>query len=154
MTVSSEISFETQIRELLDGWTNAVRSKNLDAITACYASDVMVFDLLPPMRYQGFNDYVELWKECFSNFESPVGFDIQDLKIAATNEVAFCHFLSHLSGKSKYNTSVSSWFRMTLGCCKSNGKWLIVHEHSSVPVNMMTGEACMDLTPDSQCTYR
>ena len=43
---------------------------------------------------------------------------------------------------------VSLWFRITNGFRKENGKWKIVHAHSSVPFYMDgSSKACLDLKP-------
>jgi ketosteroid isomerase-like protein len=44
-------------------------------------------------------------------------------------------------------TDVDMWLRFTDGWKRQNGQWLIEHEHVSVPVDMATGRARLDLTP-------
>jgi ketosteroid isomerase-like protein len=39
------------------------------------------------------------------------------------------------------------WLRWTACYRKANGKWLITHEHVSVPVDMESGKALLDLKP-------
>ena len=39
------------------------------------------------------------------------------------------------------------WLRWTACYRKTNGKWLIVHEHVSIPADMRSGEAVLDLKP-------
>lgn len=40
------------------------------------------------------------------------------------------------------------------GFHKVNGRWLITHEHKSVPADMRTGRAMMNLPPDGTFTHR
>ena len=40
------------------------------------------------------------------------------------------------------------WIRATSGLRKIKGKWLIVHDHVSVPADMATGKSAMDLKPE------
>jgi ketosteroid isomerase-like protein len=37
--------------------------------------------------------------------------------------------------------------RATVGHRKTNGKWMIVHEHFSAPFNMESGKALLGLKP-------
>ena len=39
------------------------------------------------------------------------------------------------------------WLRVTQIYRKSGGRWRVVHEHVSVPTNLETGKAALDLTP-------
>jgi len=39
------------------------------------------------------------------------------------------------------------WLRATSGLRKMNGKWLIVHDHVSVPIDFETGKAVLELKP-------
>jgi ketosteroid isomerase-like protein len=39
------------------------------------------------------------------------------------------------------------WLRWTACYRKTNGKWLIIHEQVSVPVDLRTGNAILDLKP-------
>jgi ketosteroid isomerase-like protein len=57
------------------------------------------------------------------------------------------HALERLTGKMKNGQSMDMWNRATSGLRKINGKWLIVHDHISVPANFDTGKAEMGLKP-------
>ena len=40
---------EADIRTLLQAYENAIRSKDADAVVACYAQDAIGYDLAPPL---------------------------------------------------------------------------------------------------------
>ena len=42
---------------------------------------------------------------------------------------------------------VDMWVRMTVGFRKINGKWMVTHEHTSVPFDAESGKASVDLKP-------
>jgi ketosteroid isomerase-like protein len=65
----------------------------------------------------------------------------------ARGEVAFCHFLNGVQGTTTAGKQVDMWWRATACCRKSDSKWTIVHEHDSVPFDMETGKASIDLKP-------
>jgi uncharacterized protein (TIGR02246 family) len=130
--VSSTLA-EAQIRQLIDGWVNAVRARDLKAITANYAKDVMVFDAVPPLRYRGTDAYRKNWEECFAMMQGPIGYEIRELSITADDELAFSHSVNRLSGTEKNGKNMEMWFRATVCFRKEGGKWLVTHEHASVP---------------------
>jgi SnoaL-like protein len=51
------------------------------------------------------------------------------------------------TGKLKNGQPSDMWLRATSGLRKMNGKWLIVHDHVSVPVDFETGKAALGLKP-------
>jgi ketosteroid isomerase-like protein len=47
----------------------------------------------------------------------------------------------------KNGQKTDRWLRWTACYHKTNGKWLIVHEQVSVPVDVRNGKAMLDLKP-------
>jgi ketosteroid isomerase-like protein len=69
------------------------------------------------------------------------------MRIVAGGDVAFIHALERLSGTLKNGQKSEVWVRATSGLQKIDGKWLIVHDHVSVPTDFETGKAVLDLKP-------
>lgn len=138
---------ETQIRQLIDKWTKALRAKDVDGLMSLYAPDIRLFDLAPPLQYRGADAYRKNWEEWLSSFQGPVGYENRDLSITASDEVAFCHSLNRISGARTNGEQTDVWVRATVGFRKINGRWMITHEHFSVPFNMETYKASLDLKP-------
>ena len=68
-----------------------------------------------------------------------VGFtdcSITELNVTASESVAFCHALVHLTGSRIDGSQSDVWFRDTLGLRKAGGVWKIAHGHESVPMQM------------------
>jgi uncharacterized protein (TIGR02246 family) len=138
---------EAQIRELMDRWLQALRAKDLVGIMSCYAPDVLLFDLLPPLQYAGADAYRKNWAEWFPTFQGPIGYEICDLSITMGDEVAFSHSLNRISGKRTDGEETDVWVRATVCYRQIDGKWMIAHEHVSVPFYMDSGKASVDLRP-------
>jgi ketosteroid isomerase-like protein len=63
--------------------------------------------------------------------------EVRDLEVTADGAVAFCTSVNCLTATPVGAAeSFSLWFRVTLGLRKIDGRWLIVHEHESVPFEM------------------
>ncbi len=44
------------IRELMDASSNAVRTRDVDALMSHFAPDVLSFDIVGPLQYEGLQD--------------------------------------------------------------------------------------------------
>jgi uncharacterized protein (TIGR02246 family) len=139
---------ETQLRALIHGWAAAVRAKDIDRVIAHYAADVVSFDLAPPLQYAGREALRKSLAEWFPTFQGPIGYEVRDLSITAGDDVAFCRSLNRISGTRTDGEETDVWVRTTIGCRKVDGRWLIVHEHASVPLYMDGSDrAATDLKP-------
>jgi uncharacterized protein (TIGR02246 family) len=138
---------EAQIRQVIDGWIKAVRSKNIKKIMSYYTPDILLFDLAPPLEYRGADAYRKNWEEWLPSFQGPVGYEIRDLSITMGDDVAFCHSLNRISGTRTNGEQTGIWVRATVGFRKIDGKWMITHEHVSVPFDMETYKASLNLKP-------
>lgn len=136
-----------EIRQLIDGFQQAIRAKDLGGVLSVYAPDIVSYDLVPPMQHVGIAAYRRPWEETFASFEGRIGYEVSDLHITATDEVAFSHSLNRMSGTTKNGQTISMWVRWTACFRKLDGKWLITHEQVSVPIDMESGRALLDLEP-------
>ena len=148
MTTKDKATDETQVRKLNDDWVKALRAKDIDALMNCYTPGILVFDLAPPLQYEGKDAYRKNVEEWFASFQGPIGYQIRALAISAGADVAFSHSLNHISGTRTDSEETDVWVRATVGYGKINGKWLITHEHFSTPFEMVPPyKASLDLKP-------
>jgi uncharacterized protein (TIGR02246 family) len=140
-------SEEAQIRERLDQWARALRAKDLDRLMAFYAPEVITFDMVPPLQVSGADNYRKHWSQWFESMSGPITHETRELVVAVGGDVAYAHQLSLVGGAQKGGNSSESWIRTTTGLRKMGGQWLITHEHVSVPFDMESGKADMELTP-------
>jgi ketosteroid isomerase-like protein len=139
---------EVELRQLVDGWTKAIRAKDANGVVSHYAPDIMSFDLAPPLRYQGADALRKSLAEWFVTFRGPVGYELRDLSITAGDSVAFCHSLNRISGARTTGEETDVWVQGTVGFRRIGGKWTVTHEHLSVPFEMAPPfKASLDLKP-------
>jgi uncharacterized protein (TIGR02246 family) len=136
---------DPEIRALIDARIKAVRAKDLAALTANHAPDVLSFDLIDPLRNRGLAALRQRAREWFDSFQGPLDFDIEELDIAAGEDAAFCHGLHRVSGTRMDGQKIDMRWRVTIGFRKADGRWAITHEHSSVPFDMTSGKASLNL---------
>lgn len=61
--------------------------------------------------------------------------------------MAFCHFLYRVTGTLAAGGDVDMWVRATVCYRKIDGTWMVTHEHNSVPFDVESGKASLDLKP-------
>ncbi len=122
---------EATVRGLIEKWAQAVRDQDIDAILAHHSSDFVMYDVTPPFQLVGIDAYRKTWPPFFENTEAGV-FDIQALHVTVGESTAFCFAAMRCEDKvdGKY---VPLDFRLTVGLEKTDGQWIITHEHHSVP---------------------
>lgn len=137
-----------EIRALIERWAQAVHAKDADALVSTYAPDIVSFDLPPPLRSVGRDDYRARYAEWFRSWQGPIGSEIRELNICTGDDIAFSHCLNRISGKRTDGENTDIWVRVTVGFRKIDGKWLVTHEHISVPFYMEPPfKAAVDLKP-------
>ena len=113
---------------------------------AVYVSDesLIAYDCTPPRQFVGANAYRKDYEDIFAHYVGPIHAELIDFKIHAEGNLGYGIGLFHVVGTSKEGKTDDLTMRVTDVFRKINGKWLIVHEHASFPVDVATGKA--DLT--------
>ena len=143
---SSTNADEAAIRKIIDDHAQAHARKDAAAIVADCASDALFCTLAPPLAQRG-GDRAGLvaW---LATWDGPIGLSHRDLNIPAGDRVAFATGLSHMTGRKTDGEEIDLWFRSTVCFEKADGRWRVVHEHTSVPFHMDGSyRAAVDLTP-------
>jgi uncharacterized protein (TIGR02246 family) len=126
---------EAAIRDLVENWARAVRAKNLDGILANHSPDMLMFDVPPPIQSKGIEAYRKTWDLFFSWSQDSGVFDISEMNITAGNDVAFVTALMRCAGTEANGDKIELEFRLTIGLCKIDGQWMVMHEHHSIPAS-------------------
>lgn len=130
---SNTTTDEAAIRELVESWARAVRAKNLDGILANHSTDMLMFDVPPPIQSKGIQAYKKTWDLFFSWSDDPVVFEIKHMDITAGTDVAFVAALMRCAGTEKNGERIDLEFRLTIGLRKIGDQWMVLHEHHSIP---------------------
>ncbi|ABC89381.1 hypothetical conserved protein [Rhizobium etli CFN 42] len=124
----------------------ALGEKNAEEALSYEAEDSVEFSLAPPLVINGKDKAgLQAW---FDTWEGPIGGEVRDAKLTVGEGVAFWCGLTRMTGTKTDGTKVDLWFRQTLGLVKQDGRWLVTHQHASVPFAMDgSGRALLDLQP-------
>jgi ketosteroid isomerase-like protein len=140
-------STQSEVHELLDSRSEAIRIKDIDRLMALYSPDIVYFDLVPPLQYVGSAALRGRFSQWFDAWRSSIGLEIRDLTIVADGDVAAAFMLLRASGTLKNGLEVGYWVRASNTFRRLHHGWLITHEHVSLPVDIETRSAVMDLVP-------
>ena len=140
-------STESEVKALLDSQFEAMRMKDIDQLMSLYSANIVYFDLVPPLQYVGSAALRQRFLEWFHAWKTSIGMEIRDLTIVAGGDIAAAHMLLRASGTLKNGHEVGYWVRASDCYRLSNDGWLITHEHVSLPVDMASRSAAIDLTP-------
>jgi len=140
-------STESEIRALLKRQSDAMRAKDIDRLMSLYSPDIVYFDVVPPLRFVGSAALRARFLEWFDGFKGAIDMEARDLAISGSADSAVAYWLSRAKGTLKNGQEVGLWVRATSCCQRSNDKWLVTHEHISIPVDLKSRTPAMDLVP-------
>jgi uncharacterized protein (TIGR02246 family) len=128
------------IQALEDTYNEGFNSKDVDKVMSVYApgKQLFVFDVVPPREYKGWDAYKKDYEGLFSYFPGPMKNTISEQTIHVVGSLAYGHNIQTGEFTGKDGATVKIVARTTDIYRKINGKWLIVEEHNSVPVDLDT----------------
>lgn len=133
-------SDDAQIKALYDQFSRAFNAKSVDGVMKLFApgKELVVFDVVPPRQYSGWDAYKKDFKDFFAGYKGPIKFTISDLSYEVSGDLGFGHSIQRVVGTDTSGKASDTTVRVTDAYRKIAGRWLIVHEHVSVPVDLNT----------------
>lgn len=138
---------EADIRQRIDDAVKAIAAKDIDRIMSLYASDIVSFDLDPPLRYAGTVNKRRAWQAVFAAYTGAIAYDLCELEVVSQGDLAVVHSLNHVSGTTVSGHTTDMWVRWTACFRRIDEVWLVVHDHVSVPADLARGQAVLNLKP-------
>jgi uncharacterized protein (TIGR02246 family) len=124
---------EAEIRDLIESWSRAVRTEDVDGVLANHSSEILMFDLPGPVQLKGIKAYEKSWPPLFAWIRGSGAFDLSEINVTAGDDVAFATALIHCHGTQAHGKQVQIEGRLTIGLRKINSQWTVMHEHHSEP---------------------
>lgn len=136
-----------EVRALIENRMQAVREKDVNKAMQFFSDNVLSFDVVGPLRLTGAAAIRKRVEEWFTSFDGPIDFELSELSVDASDDLAYSHSLNHVKAAKTDGTVIDMWWRSTVGYRKFSGGWVILHEHNSVPFDAQSGKAALDLKP-------
>ena len=80
-------------------------------------------------------------------------FEQSGRKCHASGDLAIAHYLCHMRGRMKDGKEMDMWTRYSGALRRHGGRWLIVHEQLSVPLDEKGEKPLWNLKPESGLTH-
>jgi uncharacterized protein (TIGR02246 family) len=138
----------SNVRTLLETWSNAIRQRDIEKLMQVYSPDIVYFDVVPPLRLTGADAVRRNFVRWFDMWVTPIDVEIRDRAIFENGAIAASHMLWRTSGTQKTGRKVDYWIRASVSLQRSDRGWQITHEHVSLPVELPSAKAAMELTPE------
>lgn len=120
-------------------WDQAVIAHDTDILMQQCAQNVSLFDVSTQMN--GVKEYRAEWEKFTPYFMDGMQISRRDMKLYASESLAVLHCHSKVEHSALKGQLQMPWCRTTLCLQKIQGQWRVVHQHISMPVDMMTGKA-------------
>lgn len=135
-------------------WPEAFASQDLDQMMSFYVDDIFTYDLMAAptdagleMAFDGEAIWRQNWVTFFGIFADDLVISIEDLTVDKKGDLATVYGLTRLEGTIQGGPHVDIWVRETNLLQRIDARWLVVHDHVSVPLDFATGQALTDLGP-------
>lgn len=125
----------------------AIRERNIETVIAGYHPQVVLFDVVNDLHYQGAHAIRNRLTEWLSTLKDIIDFEVRVLEAKLEGNMAWSATLNHVVATTVQDAKLDMWWRETIVYLRDNDQWLITHTHSSVPFDPTTGNASVDLRP-------
>jgi ketosteroid isomerase-like protein len=128
---------DAEFKKLIEDYYAAWSMLNTDAPAKYYAKDAdLVFYDIAPMKYNSWQAYHDGVQKYFFDTATSAKLvpNMNDLKVTRRGDVAWTTVTFHLSSALKAGGATELDARHTAIWERIGGRWLIVHEHVSVPL--------------------
>jgi ketosteroid isomerase-like protein len=138
------------IQDVIESRYTHLAAGDVKGMLESYAPQVVQFTLAPPLGGSTDGHDPVPTEQWLATFEAPPRRTVTQLEITTNGDVAFATSIDSMTAVPRGATeSFTMWHRMTVGLRRVDGRWLIVHEHSSVPFYMDGSfRAAVDLQPE------
>ena len=136
---------ERPLLQVLEDYESAVFAKDVDAFLALYDAEVRVFDMWGSWSYSG----IAAWRAVVVGWFGALGSDrvvveFGDAQVRAAPDIAVINVFVAYRGVSAEGVELRTMTnRMTLALRRTAGRWKIVHEHTSAPIDHETMKAVL-----------
>ena len=127
------MSNKFEIQKLLEKWAYNTKIGAQENILESHSDSVVIYDVLPPLKYEGAKAYRDSWDEWQPKTTGETLFDLKELKVIASEDVAFAYGFIHCGGTLSDGKTFEDLVRATFCLEKRRGKWLVTHQHISTP---------------------
>jgi ketosteroid isomerase-like protein len=121
------------VRAVIEAWAKATRENRMDDILKNHAPELVIFDVLPPFRYDSAASYRASWGDWQPQSQDAAQFDLENVVVHSSDELSTAHCLIRCGGTLADGRSFQDLVRATFCLRKRAGSWEVFHQHISKP---------------------
>jgi len=144
---ASADSDKAEIAALNQRLAEAFNKRDINAMIACYVDDkdAIFYDDSIPFQHEGSSALRKYTQDLFET-SSQIHMEVEAISVVVSGDLAATHSTVPFSWTDKSGAHRERG-RYTQVLKKVSGKWLIWHEHFSVPYDPTTGKAVLEARP-------
>ncbi|NHB58645.1 nuclear transport factor 2 family protein [Acinetobacter shaoyimingii] len=128
-----------EVLQQIQLWDNAIISTKINELLNQCSKDISMFDV--SCQLNGIDEYKNEWQKFSPYFSEGMKISRRNVKLYASEELAILHCHSKVENVAMKDKGMMPWCRTTLCLQKQNNQWRVVHQHISMPIDMLTGKA-------------
>ncbi|QFF97663.1 hypothetical protein PB01_01930 [Psychrobacillus glaciei] len=137
------------VQEVLENYKSAIYEKDVERFLSSYASDIHIYDCWEKWESIGISNWREMVKEWFNGLTEEgvlLKIDFNDLVVEESSNMAFVRCAIKFAAQNESGEILrQTTNRFTFCLRRVNESWSILHEHSSLPINIGTGKGIFNL---------
>jgi ketosteroid isomerase-like protein len=143
---ATEAQDRAAIEAILRARVTAFNAQDLGEMVRHYApGDTVIFHLIPPQRYD-LRSFRDDWPELWSKFDRRPVMAVSDIVVTlGAGDMAYARSIVSITGTKRSGHVVDLDIRVTDVLRAAGDRWLIEHEHWSVPVDPQSGRAFLNV---------
>ena len=133
---------QRQLAAVYEKWRKAFAAHDLKTIMSLYApgKGTFAFDVVPPREFTSREAYQKDYEEFFKAFPGPCSATFINPFFETSGNMGYSHTAEDITLTDAKGNKTRMILRCTDVFRKIHGKWLVVCEHVSVPVDLDTGK--------------
>ncbi|MGM0840352.1 MAG: YybH family protein [Bacillota bacterium] len=138
------------VQDVLQQYKSSIHERDLERFLSIYDPDIHIYDCWGNWESKGIASWQKNVTEWFNGLKADgeiLKVDFQDVVVEETTNLSFAHcavkFAAHNESTGEKLRQIINRFTFCLQ--KANDTWLIVHEHSSLPISMEDGKGMFGL---------
>lgn len=128
-----------EVLQVIEAWDQALLGQQVDDLIQQCAADISMFDV--SSQLDGVAQYKTEWEKFSPYFNDEMKISRRDVRLYAADDLVVMHCHSKVENPILKGKLEMPWCRTTLCLQKKDSVWLVVHQHISMPVDMLTGQA-------------
>lgn len=122
-------------------WDQALIGANICELINQCSPEMRMFDV--SCQLDSIDAYKTEWEKFSPYFMEGMRIFRREMKLHASEKFAILHCLSKVANNTLKNELEMPWCRTTLCLKKIDDQWRIIHQHISLPVDMVTGKVLL-----------